>query len=154
MYWREQRLRQTNSDEAKATARREAHKETKISVEIAEEGVVIKADTVGGLEALAFELDKMDIPIRMATVGPVNKRDIITAQCADDSLNQVILGFSVKGNTEVQPKLEGPDAEIKFISADIIYRILEEFEEWRDATKQKWTLPLGKIWFTQVIYYI
>ena len=35
---------------------------------------VIKADTVGGLEALAFELDKMEIPIRMATVGPVNKR--------------------------------------------------------------------------------
>ena len=71
----------------------------------------------------------------MATVGPVNKRDIITAQCAEDPLNQIILGFSVKGNTEVQSKLEGKDAEIKFISADIIYRILEEFEEWRDTTK-------------------
>ena len=84
---------------------------------------------------MAFELNKMEIPIRMATVGPVNKRDIITARCADDPLNQVILGFSVKGNAEVQPKLTGPDAEIKFISADIIYRILEEFEEWRDTTK-------------------
>ena len=46
-------LRQTNSDEAKATAQKEAFKEAKISVDIAEEGVVIKADTVGGLEALA-----------------------------------------------------------------------------------------------------
>ena len=128
-------LRQTNTSEAKSIAEKEAYKEAKISVGIAEEGVVIKADTVGGLEALAFELDKMEIPIRMATVGPVNKRDIITAQCADDALNQVILGFSVKGNSEVQPKLEGPDAEIKFISDDIIYRILEEFEEWRDNTK-------------------
>ena len=47
----------------------------------------------------------------------------------------MILGFSVKGNSEVQSKLIGPDAEIKFISADIIYRILEEFEDWREKTK-------------------
>ena len=128
-------LRQTNTDDARKTAEIEARKEATISVEIAEEGVVIKADTVGGLEALAFELKRLEIPIRMATVGPVNKRDIITAQCAEDPLNQIILGFSVKGNTEVQSKLEGKDAEIKFISDDIIYRVLENFEEWREQTK-------------------
>ncbi len=128
-------LRQTNNSEAQAKAEEVARKEATISVEIAEEGVVIKADTVGGLEALAFELNKMDVPIRMATIGQINKRDIITAQCADDEINQVILGFSVKGNAEVQPRLEGRDAEIKFIGADIIYRILEEFEEWRENTK-------------------
>ena len=128
-------LRQTNTAKAKESAEIEARKEASITVDIAEEGVVIKADTVGGLEALAFELNRLEIPIRMATVGPVNKRDIITAQCAEDPLNQIILGFSVKGNTEVQSKLEGKDAEIKFIAHDIIYRVLEEFEEWRDATK-------------------
>tara|TARA_B110001452_G_scaffold177557_1_gene148951 strand:- start:2758 stop:4596 length:1839 start_codon:yes stop_codon:yes gene_type:complete len=128
-------LRQTNNSEAQAKAEEVARKEATISVEIAEEGVVIKADTVGGLEALAFELNKMDVPIRMATIGQINKRDIITAQCADDEINQVILGFSVKGNADVQPRLEGRDAEIKFIGADIIYRILEEFEEWRENTK-------------------
>jgi len=128
-------LRQTNTAKAKDSAEIEARKEASITVDIAEEGVVIKADTVGGLEALAFELNRLEIPIRMATVGPVNKRDIITAQCAEDPLNQIILGFSVKGNTEVQSKLEGKDAEIKFIAHDIIYRVLEEFEEWRDATK-------------------
>ncbi len=128
-------LRQTNTAKAKQSAEIEARKEASITVDIAEEGVVIKADTVGGLEALAFELNRLEIPIRMATVGPVNKRDIITAQCAEDPLNQIILGFSVKGNTEVQSKLEGKDAEIKFIAHDIIYKVLEEFEEWRDATK-------------------
>ena len=128
-------LRQTNTAKAKESAEIEARKEASITVDIAEEGVVIKADTVGGLEALAFELNRLEIPIRMATVGPVNKRDIITAQCAEDPLNQIILGFSVKGNAEVQSKLEGKDAEIKFIAHDIIYRVLEEFEEWRDATK-------------------
>ena len=61
-------------------------------------GVVIKADTVGGLEALGFELAKLKIPVRQATVGPVNKRDILMAKSAQDQLNKVILGFSVKGN--------------------------------------------------------
>ena len=128
-------LRQTNTAKAKDLANQEARKEATISVGIAEDGVVIKADTVGGLEALAFELGKLEIPIRMATVGPVNKRDIITAQCAEDPLNQIILGFSVKGNSEVQPKLSGDDAEIKFIHADIIYKIIEDFETWREETK-------------------
>ena len=41
-------------------ALKKSFKEAKISVE-SRRGVVIKADTVGGLEALAFELDKMEI---------------------------------------------------------------------------------------------
>ena len=128
-------LRQTNSKEEKAAAVIMARKEANISVELAEEGVIIKADTIGGLEALAFELNKLEIPIRMATIGPVNKRDILGAQSAKDPLCQIILGFSVKGNTEVAQRLEGDDAEVKFISSEIIYRILEEFEQWRADTK-------------------
>jgi len=129
-------LRQTNSDEELQDAEEKARMEASISVDIAEEGVVIKADTIGGLEALAFELNKIEIPIRMATIGPVNKRDILTAQSATNPLNQIILGFSIQANVEVAPRLEGEDAEVKFISADIIYRILEEFEEWLTATKE------------------
>jgi len=129
-------LRQTNSNEELQDAEEKARTEASISVDIAEEGVVIKADTIGGLEALAFELNKIEIPIRMATIGPVNKRDILTAQSATNPLNQIILGFSVQANVEVAPRLEGEDAEVKFISADIIYRILEEFEEWLTVTKE------------------
>ena len=66
-------LRQTNTSEAKSIAEKEAYKEAKISVGIAEEGVVIKADTVGGLEALAFELDKMEIPIEWQLLSLLTK---------------------------------------------------------------------------------
>ena len=130
-------LRQTNSSELLSKAEKEARKEASISVDLSEEGVVIKADTIGGLEALAFELNKMEIPIRMAAIGPINKRDILTAQSASDPLNQIILGFSVQGNSEVSSRLEGDDAEVKFISHEIIYRILDEFEQWRADTKEE-----------------
>ena len=70
-------------------------------------GVVIKADTVGGLEALAFELHQRNIPVRQATVGPVNKKDILMAKSASDPLQKVILGFSTKANTsDVAQQLE------------------------------------------------
>jgi translation initiation factor 5B len=99
-------------------------------------GVVIKADTVGGLEALAFELHQRNIPVRQATVGPVNKKDILMAQSASDPLQKVILGFSTKANTsDVAQQLEGDDGDVKFISGPIIYHIMDAFEEWQEATK-------------------
>ncbi len=99
-------------------------------------GVVIKADTVGGLEALAFELFKLKIPVRQASVGPVNKKDILMAKSIQDPLNKVILGFSTKANNEVADELKGDNSEIKFFSGSIIYHILDSFEEWREETKQ------------------
>ena len=98
-------------------------------------GVVIKADTVGGLEALAFELFKLKIPVRQASVGPVNKKDILMAKSIQDPLNRVILGFSTKPNNEVADELKGDDSEIIFFNGSIIYHILDSFEEWREQTK-------------------
>lgn len=99
-------------------------------------GVVIKADTVGGLEALAFELHQRNIPVRQATVGPVNKKDILMASTATDPLQKVILGFSTKATTsEVAQHLEDDDGDVKFIAGPIIYHIMDEFEAWQEATK-------------------
>ena len=105
-------------------------------------GVVIKADTVGGLEALGFELAKLKIPVRQATVGPVNKRDILMAKSAQDPLNKVILGFSVKGNSEVADSLNDDDSEIRFFSGSIIYHILDAYEAWREETAEKMAAEL------------
>ena len=99
-------------------------------------GVVIKADTVGGLEALAFELHQRNIPVRQATVGSVNKKDLLMASTATDPLQKVILGFSTKANTtDVAERLDDEDAEVKFISGPIIYHIMDAFEAWQEETK-------------------
>lgn len=100
-------------------------------------GVVIKADTVGGLEALAFELHQRGVPVRQATVGPVNKKDILMAQSAADPLQKIILGFSTKANTnDVAQALESDDADVKFIAGPIIYHIMDAFETWMEDTKK------------------
>ena len=113
----------------------EARKETQVSVELDEEGIVIKADTIGGLEALAFELKKIEVPIRRATVGPVNKRDLMTAEAASSPLNQIILGFSIEPNNEVRSLVNQGDESVTWIGGDIIYHIIDQFEEWKEERK-------------------
>ena len=58
-----------------------------------EEGC-IKADTVGGLEALAKELQAVDVPIRSASIGKVSRRDVRSAEAASDPLHRIIMAFS------------------------------------------------------------
>ena len=80
--------------------------ESKISVKLEEEGVVIKSDTLGGLEALAFELEKMEIPIRSATIGEVKKRDVRAAEISNEPLHCVILSFNTTISKEALNALE------------------------------------------------
>ena len=109
--------------------------ESEISIELNdEEGIVIKADTLGGLEALAFELHNLEnpIPIRSAGIGPVNKRDLRGAENASNPLQRVILAFSTSVQTETAEELEKEDCEVEYIGSDIIYHILEQFETWTE----------------------
>ena len=110
--------------------------ESKISVKLEEEGVVIKSDTLGGLEALAFELEKMEIPIRSATIGEVKKRDVRAAEISNEPLHCVILSFNTTISKEALNALE-KNKQIKLISGQVIYHILEQFEEWLEIRNRE-----------------
>jgi translation initiation factor 5B len=130
-------LRLSNSDEELTNAEALAWEEAKISFETDEEGVVLKSDTLGGLEALAFELKKLEVPIRLATIGQVNKRDLLTAQNAKDPLHRIILAFSTSAVNEIGDSLRAEDSPVKLLEGEIIYHIIERLEEWNEETKRK-----------------
>ena len=129
------RLHGFSNDDERILALDKAKEEADISIELDEEGIVIKSDTLGGLEALGNELKVMGIPIREASIGVVNKRDLRSAESSNDPLQKVILAFSTSIMPEVKEILEKEDCEIKLISKEIIYHILEEFEEWSQEKK-------------------
>jgi translation initiation factor 5B len=116
-----------------------AAEESEISIELDEEGIVIKSDTLGGLEALAFELRGMEnpIPIRAAGIGPVNKRDLRGAENATDPMHRAILAFSTSVQIETAEDLAKEDCPAVHIGSDVIYHILDQFEEWTEARKQE-----------------
>ena len=123
-------LRVVNSDKSRDVALEAAEQEANLAIEMDEEGVCIKSDTVGGLEALAKELKQKDIPLREATIGKVGRRDVRSAEASTDPLHRVIMAFSTEILAEAEAEIDASELGVKHIGSDIIYRILEEHEEW------------------------
>jgi len=123
-------LRVVHTDSEREEAMAAAKAESELSIELEEEGVAIKADTVGGLEALAKELQALDVPIRNASIGKVSRRDVRSAEAAADPLHRVIMAFSTEILPDAEAEIESSDTGVHYIGSDIIYRILEEREEW------------------------
>jgi len=113
----------TDLESAKAEVQQDVEA---VTVQTAEAGVIVKADTLGSLEAMSFLLQQHNIPVKKASVGPVTKRDISDAQAnADkDELIAVILGFNI-------PAPEGAPENIKVFTNPIIYKLIEDYEQWK-----------------------
>ncbi len=119
-----------SEEEANKLAERVAKEIEALRIKTDKEGVVVKADTLGSLEALTEALKRLDIPIRYADVGPVAKRDVMEA-VASREINKfyaVILAFNVRVLEEAQR--EADKHGIKIFTNNVIYRLLEDFEKW------------------------
>jgi len=109
---------------------------TDISINTEEEGILVKADTLGSLEALSNILAEHNIPLRKAMIGKVNKKDIIDAgaDLKHNPKNALILNFSQKLDVDIQVMAD--DAGVTIFSNDIIYKLIENSTEWLE-NKQK-----------------
>lgn len=119
-----------DEEEAKRLATQVMKEIESLRIKTDKEGVVVKADTLGSLEALVETLRRRGIPIRYADVGPVAKRDVIEA-VASKEINKfyaVILAFNVKTLPEAEQ--EARKHGIKIFTHNVIYRLLEDFENW------------------------
>jgi translation initiation factor 5B len=96
--------------------------------EIAESGVALVADTLGGLEALAFECREAKIPVHVAHVGPVHGALVLLMSTVRDPRHRAILAFNVPVLPEAVA--EGAAASVKVFPAEVMYRILEAYQAW------------------------
>jgi translation initiation factor 5B len=102
-----------------------------IEVTTGEEGVVVKADTLGSLEAIAAALEDAEVPIVRAEVGDVAPRDVAVASTADDPEHEAVLGFNVDvlEDARQQAETEG----VRLFVDDVIYQLVESYEEHVEA---------------------
>ncbi|MDP7115725.1 MAG: translation initiation factor IF-2, partial [Candidatus Woesearchaeota archaeon] len=93
-------------------------------------GVVIKADSLGSLEALIYLLKEKNITIKKASVGNITKKDIAEAEANLESepLQAAVLGFNVVADAK--------SSNVKIITHNVIYQIIDDFEKWQ-GTKRK-----------------
>jgi translation initiation factor 5B len=109
-------------------------KESVAHVEIQEEGVLLKADAIGSLEGLAYECKEASIPVKFARLGPVSRRDVIDIATTRDPLHRAILAF----NTPLLPDAKAAlldHVDVKLLESDIIYRLIEDYQTWKDERK-------------------
>lgn len=122
----------SNKEEEIATAKNEVQEEVgEIVVENEDtDGVIIKADTIGGLEALRTLLQEKNIPISSSSLGDITKKDISKLETIRDKdvFQGVILGFNVKVPTDIADILTAK--RLKVITHDIIYQTIEEYEKY------------------------
>ncbi|MGD9938023.1 MAG: translation initiation factor IF-2 [Methanoregulaceae archaeon] len=111
---------------------------SQINVTLSDEGLIIKADTIGALEALSKELESREIGVMRAAVGPVSRHDLVDAQTIKAPLYRAVLAFNAPLLPDAQAIVRdgGPDLPQVF-QAKVIYQLIDEFVEWRDSEKQR-----------------
>jgi translation initiation factor 5B len=109
----------------------------KVKVTTDVNGVILKTDALGSLEAIAESLTREEIPIRLADVGDVSKRDVVEAKVVRD--NEPLFGVVLAFNVRVLPDAEdeADDYGIKIFQSNLIYHLIEDFVGWVRSEKEK-----------------
>ncbi|KAK5702320.1 eukaryotic translation initiation factor 5B, partial [Elasticomyces elasticus] len=100
-------------------------------------GVTVQASTLGSLEALLEFLKQSKIPVSSISIGPVHKRDVITASTMLEKAKEyaVMLCFDVKVDrdaTELADKMG-----VKIFTAEIIYHLFDDFTKHMKALQEQ-----------------
>lgn len=90
------------------------------------EGLILKADTIGSLEALISVFK--DYPVREATIGQITKSDVMKAEANRDEFHRAVIGFNARANEETEQMAR--DKDVALFSSDIIYTLGEEYAKW------------------------
>ncbi|MBI2652950.1 translation initiation factor IF-2 [Candidatus Woesearchaeota archaeon] len=99
-----------------------------VIIETDKQGIVIKADSLGSLEALTKILKEKNIEIKKASIGSISKKDISDAEInyEKEPLQSAVLGF----NVGLLPEIKVPQ-NVHVLCGDIIYKLIEDFENWQ-----------------------
>jgi translation initiation factor 5B len=97
-------------------------------------GVVVKAGSVGGLEALLSMLQERGVPVRQADIGDISKNDIVDAQVVGehDPYLGAILGFDAK----LLPEAKDFVASTPIFLSGIIYEVIDNYVNWSTSKRE------------------
>ncbi len=100
-------------------------------------GVILKADSIGSLEAISKLIESEKFKVSRKSIGNVTKRDVVDAfsQISSDPIYAVVLAFNVQADKEAQEA--SFDSGIKIISSDIIYKLIDDYKLFADEKRRE-----------------
>ena len=120
----------TNDDEiAKYTNLIESEMKS-MFVDTETNGIILKCDTIGSLEAIVEMLRRSQVPVAKADIGPVNRRDVIEAKAIKEKDRHlgIVLAFNVKVLPDA--KEESELSHIKVFEDKVIYSLIDNYNAW------------------------
>lgn len=128
----------------------EIEDESRTNIELATHGVTVKAEALGSLEAISYELAERNIPIRSAAIGDITRRDLTGVATLNDPSERLIVGFNVNVTDDAKEAVLSSDVGI--LNGNIIYSLMDQAEKWlkdkaqqiRETRKLEKSMP-GKI---------
>ncbi|MBN1244222.1 translation initiation factor IF-2 [Candidatus Bathyarchaeota archaeon] len=108
----------------------------KIRITTNVKGIVLKADTLGSLEAIAEILKQNSVPVRIADVGDVSKRDVVEASVVKthEPLFGAVLAFNVKVLPDAEE--EAANAGVQVFKDQIIYNLIDTYVDWLKSKRE------------------
>jgi translation initiation factor 5B len=93
-------------------------------------GVILRCDTIGSIEAIMDLLKKANVNIRSADIGHITRRDVIEASAVreKDRYLGVVLGFNVKVLDDAQREIQ--ERSVKIFNEQIIYNLVRTYTDW------------------------
>ncbi|KFM18721.1 putative translation initiation factor IF-2 protein [Marine Group I thaumarchaeote SCGC AAA799-P11] len=93
-------------------------------------GIILKCDTIGSLEAIVEMLRRSQVPVAKADIGPVNRRDVIEAKAIKEKDRHlgIVLAFNVKVLPDA--KEESEISHIKIFEDKVIYSLIDNYNAW------------------------
>ncbi len=125
----------TTAEEAEILSKELKSELEAVRIDAEAEGVILKADTLGSLEAMVGELKAKSVAIHYADVGPVSRRDVIRAAAIKETLLSAIMAFNVDILPDALSEIQKTNVPV--FSSDIIYTILESYEHWVEEQKMR-----------------
>ena len=115
---------------------------SKYQIQTDTEGIILKTDTLGSFEALIGFLKENNVKIRFANVGSIAKRDILEAQLIKQENEE--LGVILSFNAPIFPDAKelAEKEKIPIFENDVIYRLLEDYQQWLVELQNKEKLKL------------
>ncbi|MHA2427092.1 MAG: translation initiation factor IF-2 [Candidatus Hermodarchaeia archaeon] len=108
-----------------------------VRIETDKIGVLLKADTLGSLEALIEYLKEREIPIRRADIGDISKKEVkaVSTVYENDPFVGVILAFNVRPLPDAANEADALGVPI--FQSQIIYDLVDQYENWVADKRRK-----------------
>jgi translation initiation factor 5B len=93
-------------------------------------GVILRCDTIGSIEAIMDLLKKANVPVQSTDIGQITRRDVIAASAVKekDRYLGVILGFNARVLDDAQK--ESQERGVKIFNEQIIYNLVRTYTDW------------------------